>query len=83
MGTGKHSSRQQGRARRSFEHAWDQRYSLAVNLVAIVLNGLIASPGDTSELRDVVGLALHEWNGDRALASGETGTELGRQAESR
>jgi hypothetical protein len=41
-----------------------------VNSVANVLNVLIASPGDTSELRDVVELALHEWNGDRALASG-------------
>ena len=35
-----------------------------------VLKVLIASPGDTRSLRDEVERALHEWNGDRAEASG-------------
>lgn len=37
---------------------------------ANVLKVLIASPGDTRELRDQVEQALHEWNGDRGEGAG-------------
>ena len=37
---------------------------------ANVLKVLIASPGDTRDLRDQVEQALHEWNGDRGEAAG-------------
>lgn len=41
-----------------------------MTFTATVVKVLMASPRDTSDLRDAVEQALHEWNGDRALQSG-------------